>query len=322
MDEGRAARSAHGFAVTPQLRQFYAVSDADADIEELEYAALLAAARASLRLLDVDPTAARRRVVVAADVPGRRGVARWTIPHVEPGAVRVDGGHPGAGRRECAHRRGRGRGRRPRGRRQRGARGRPGQRGLAVRRRPGRGARARLVRDAGDRTRCSTCSEPVTASAARVRRCRATCTRSIRPPETSQPAARPRRQRGARQADAEQVGVARAGAQQQPDPSPPQGGHRPLVVRRRAARRAPRRSAPSGPGRPTAGSALERPHGRSARPTSSATTTPGAQASAATQARTPASSAGSSQRLRASPSGRGATGGRRGGARGTPAARR
>src|SRR3712207_9419162 len=39
------------------------------DDEELEYAALLAAARASLRLIDVDPAAARRRVVLAADVP-------------------------------------------------------------------------------------------------------------------------------------------------------------------------------------------------------------------------------------------------------------
>ena len=57
------------FAVTEQLRRFYARSDADADIEELEYAALLTAARASLRLLDVDPFAVRRRVVLAADVP-------------------------------------------------------------------------------------------------------------------------------------------------------------------------------------------------------------------------------------------------------------
>jgi hypothetical protein len=57
------------FAVTPQLREFYELSDAGADTEELEYAALLGAARASLRLIDIDPTAARRRVVVAADVP-------------------------------------------------------------------------------------------------------------------------------------------------------------------------------------------------------------------------------------------------------------
>jgi hypothetical protein len=54
-----------GFAVTPSLREWYV----DDDIEELEYAALLEAARGSLRMLDEDPTAPRRRVVIAADVP-------------------------------------------------------------------------------------------------------------------------------------------------------------------------------------------------------------------------------------------------------------
>jgi hypothetical protein len=68
VDEGRLAGPQRAFAVTPQLREFYAVSDAEADTEELEYAALLNAARSSLRLLDVDPGAARRRVVLAADV--------------------------------------------------------------------------------------------------------------------------------------------------------------------------------------------------------------------------------------------------------------
>lgn len=53
------------YAVTPALREWY-LSD---DIEELEYAALNRAALASLRLLAVDPGAARRRVVVAVDVP-------------------------------------------------------------------------------------------------------------------------------------------------------------------------------------------------------------------------------------------------------------
>ena len=53
-----------GFAVTPALREWY---DSDED-EELVYAALSDAARASLRLLDADPAADRRRVVVAADV--------------------------------------------------------------------------------------------------------------------------------------------------------------------------------------------------------------------------------------------------------------
>jgi hypothetical protein len=69
VDEGRLPGPHTAFAATPALREFYAVSDAEADTEELEYAALLTAARASLRLLDVDPLAARRRVVLAADVP-------------------------------------------------------------------------------------------------------------------------------------------------------------------------------------------------------------------------------------------------------------
>jgi Family of unknown function (DUF6912) len=53
------------FAVTPGLREWYV----DDDGEALEYAAMSEAARASLRLLDADPGAARRRVVLAADVP-------------------------------------------------------------------------------------------------------------------------------------------------------------------------------------------------------------------------------------------------------------
>lgn len=53
------------YAVTPGLREWY-VSD---DIEELEYAALSRAAAASLRMLAGDPAVARRRVVVAVDVP-------------------------------------------------------------------------------------------------------------------------------------------------------------------------------------------------------------------------------------------------------------
>jgi len=53
------------FAVTPGLREWYL----DDDPDELEYAALVEAARASLRLIDADLDAARRRVVLAADVP-------------------------------------------------------------------------------------------------------------------------------------------------------------------------------------------------------------------------------------------------------------
>ncbi|WP_455353418.1 DUF6912 family protein [Streptomyces sp. SYSU K217416] len=58
------------YAVTPALREWY-VSD---DIEELEYAALSRAAAASLRLLAGDRSAARRRVVVAVDVPDQQAV--------------------------------------------------------------------------------------------------------------------------------------------------------------------------------------------------------------------------------------------------------
>ncbi|HLM04219.1 MAG TPA: hypothetical protein VK402_03395 [Blastococcus sp.] len=77
------------FAVTPELRRFYEVSDAEADQEELEYAALLAAARASLRLIDIDPGAARRRVVVAADVPDT-AVTPLDDPDTDRGAARAE----------------------------------------------------------------------------------------------------------------------------------------------------------------------------------------------------------------------------------------
>ena len=90
VDEGRLDGPSTAFAVTPALRQFYALSEAEADTEELEYAALLAAARASLRLVDVDPFAARRRVVVAADVADSL-VSPVDDPDTERGAVRVEG---------------------------------------------------------------------------------------------------------------------------------------------------------------------------------------------------------------------------------------
>ncbi|MGY1719588.1 MULTISPECIES: DUF6912 family protein [unclassified Blastococcus] len=88
VEEGHLPAPQTVFAVTPQLREFYALSDAEADTEELEYAALLAAARASLRLLDLDPLAARRRVVLAADVPDD-AVTPMDDPHVERGAARL-----------------------------------------------------------------------------------------------------------------------------------------------------------------------------------------------------------------------------------------
>ncbi|MGW6457893.1 DUF6912 family protein [Streptomyces sp. NPDC055078] len=59
------------YGVTPGLREWY-VSD---DIEELEYAALSRAAAASLRLIAGAPDAARRRVVVAADVRDQDAIA-------------------------------------------------------------------------------------------------------------------------------------------------------------------------------------------------------------------------------------------------------
>ena len=89
VDEGTLPGPHTVFAVTPQLRQFYELSDAEADEEELEYAALLGAARASLRLIDIDPSAARRRVVVAADVPDT-AVRPIDDPDTERGAVRVE----------------------------------------------------------------------------------------------------------------------------------------------------------------------------------------------------------------------------------------
>ncbi|GAA3232160.1 DUF6912 family protein [Actinocorallia longicatena] len=67
------------YAVTPALREWYA----DGDQEELEYAAMLSAARASLRLLAGDPGAPSRRVVLAAEVPD--------------GAVAYEGGYENLG---------------------------------------------------------------------------------------------------------------------------------------------------------------------------------------------------------------------------------
>jgi hypothetical protein len=57
-----------GFAVTPALREAYA----SGDTEELEYAALTEAARASLRMLADDPAAPSRRVVLAAEIPAEQ----------------------------------------------------------------------------------------------------------------------------------------------------------------------------------------------------------------------------------------------------------
>jgi hypothetical protein len=78
------------FALTPRLREAYTAGDE----EELEFAALSEAARASLRLLSVEfglgeDTTPARRVVVAADLED------VTLrPDLDDGAVRITGGVP------------------------------------------------------------------------------------------------------------------------------------------------------------------------------------------------------------------------------------
>ncbi|GAA1960932.1 DUF6912 family protein [Catenulispora subtropica] len=71
------------YAVTPALREWYT----EGDSEELEYAAMTDAARASLRLLADAPDAPRRRVVIAAEVPDAQAVPLYHGS--EPGLVRV-----------------------------------------------------------------------------------------------------------------------------------------------------------------------------------------------------------------------------------------
>lgn len=72
-----------GYAVTPALREWYSA----ADIEELEYAAMTAAAGASLRLLADDPEAAPRRVVLAAEMP--EAVVTGVHDEDEPARVEI-----------------------------------------------------------------------------------------------------------------------------------------------------------------------------------------------------------------------------------------
>lgn len=75
------------FAVTPGLREWYV----DDDIEELEYAVMLAAGRAALRLISADPAAGPRRVVVAVDVADELVSVRDDL---DRGVVRVPGPVP------------------------------------------------------------------------------------------------------------------------------------------------------------------------------------------------------------------------------------
>jgi hypothetical protein len=74
-----------GFAVTPALREWYS----SGDLDELEYIAMMYAARASLRLLLADSSAPRRRVVLAAELPDKDVVASAGFD--EPALVKITG---------------------------------------------------------------------------------------------------------------------------------------------------------------------------------------------------------------------------------------
>ncbi len=72
-----------GYAVTAALREWYSGGDE----EQLEYAAMMHAAQASLRLLAADSAAPRRRVVLAAEV--RDADVRIMPDLDDPGLVEV-----------------------------------------------------------------------------------------------------------------------------------------------------------------------------------------------------------------------------------------
>jgi hypothetical protein len=74
------------YAVTPALREWYA----SGDMEELEYVAMLHAARESLRLLAADPAAPRRRVVLAAELADEQ-VRSARSDAGEPGRIEITG---------------------------------------------------------------------------------------------------------------------------------------------------------------------------------------------------------------------------------------
>lgn len=82
---GEIESPVRGYAVTPALREWYS----SGDLDELEYVAMMHAARASLRLLAADPAAPRRRVVLAAEVADSEVAA--TGGFEEPALVRLAG---------------------------------------------------------------------------------------------------------------------------------------------------------------------------------------------------------------------------------------
>jgi hypothetical protein len=85
---GEMPAPVRGFAVTPALREWYS----SGDIDELEYVAMMHAARESLRLLAADPGAARRRVVLAAEIGSEHIAANAGFD--EPALVRVTASVP------------------------------------------------------------------------------------------------------------------------------------------------------------------------------------------------------------------------------------
>src|SRR4029450_10780219 len=96
LDESPDPGQQPGYAVTPALREAYASGDE----EELEYAALTEAARASLRMLAGNPAAPPRRVVLAAEIPADGG--ELEARGREPGRVLVTAAIP-IGKLASAH---------------------------------------------------------------------------------------------------------------------------------------------------------------------------------------------------------------------------
>ena len=85
VDSGDFGSDVLAFAVTPEIREWYV----DDDLDELEYAASGQAVRASLRMIDADPLALRRRIVLSFDVSQEAVSIRDDL---DRGAVRVAGG--------------------------------------------------------------------------------------------------------------------------------------------------------------------------------------------------------------------------------------